>query len=72
MLPARRQIAWAGLFAVLIVANGLLIFAFGMGMVPASECVTHRQMAAGISEAVAKILRDRPWKGGVGPRKPSR
>lgn len=52
--PRLRRGLYA-LMALLVVANGLLILAYGANTIPRNACVTHQQMAVGIATALGKV-----------------
>lgn len=50
---ARR--GWIAILALAVTWNGLLILAYGKGTISRSECVTYRQMAAGVFRALPRL-----------------
>ncbi len=48
--------AWTAVLAVLVIWNGCLVLAYGMGTIDREECVTWKEMAAGALAAAAKLL----------------
>lgn len=56
---ARRRV-WRGaltaLLAALVAGNGLLVLAYGMNEISHLDCVTHREMAAGIGRALRAVF----------------
>lgn len=47
---------WIAVFAVLVLINGLLILAFGVGTISGTDCVTHGDMVRGIGAAFGRLL----------------
>ncbi|MEM7586931.1 MAG: hypothetical protein AAF560_26305 [Acidobacteriota bacterium] len=48
--------ATAGAAAILVVWNGLLLLAYGVGTIDRVECVTWGEMLAGVGQALGKLL----------------
>jgi hypothetical protein len=55
--PSARW-AWTLALALLVAANGLLMLAFARHTIAHGGCVTYRQMAAGIAEALTRVPRE--------------
>jgi hypothetical protein len=55
-LDRPRSLLWPAALALLVAWNGLLALAFGVGTISGTDCVTHRQMVAGVGEALARLL----------------
>lgn len=47
---------WVIPFGILLIWNGLLVIAFGMGTISGTDCVTHAQMVDGIGAAFGRLL----------------
>lgn len=53
----RRRIGiWLAGLGALVVANGLLLLAFGVGTISGTDCVTHTEMARGIAAVFERLL----------------
>ncbi len=47
---------WVAVFAVLMLINGLLILAFGVGTISGTDCVSHADMVRGVGAALGRLL----------------
>jgi hypothetical protein len=59
MQATGRRIAtqwWGAVLILFVVWNGMLILAYGLGTVSHTSCVTYPEMAAGVGQALSKLV----------------